>query len=93
MLHTYKIVAIEVEKFGRPLVRTEVFLRQFKPHLFGVVVTGFGISDLNGIETLGAELVPMRAAEVSREGGNAALAGKVVSYKCDARRQRETRSH
>ena len=89
MLQADKIVAIEVQEIGGPLIGGNILLRQFQAHLLRIIVARIGIVDGNGKQASFSVFGCERVAQVGRESGNAALARQIIPNKSNARGQRQ----
>jgi hypothetical protein len=76
MLQANQVVAIEIEKVSRPLVRSEIVLSQFKTDLLRVIVACIGIVYGNCKETFRTVFRGDGSAEVGSESCYAALPGQ-----------------
>jgi hypothetical protein len=75
MLEANDIVAVEVQELGGTLIRRRIFLIDFQPHPFGILVVTIRIVDGNCEKTGPAIFGRNCRAQVGCEGRDATLSG------------------
>jgi hypothetical protein len=89
MLQANQIVAIEIEKISRALIRRAILLLKFEPNGLRVFIARFQVVDGDRKHPIYAVLGTHGSAEIGGEGGDTALPREIVADESNARRQRQ----
>lgn len=78
-LEAGKVHVVDVQEVRSPAVGIDIFLRQLEPNTLGVIITRLNVVHGEGNERPVAVFRGHGLTEIRREGGDAALARKVVA--------------